>query len=240
MCSYQSLFVPVYIRIGCSLQLRCRSLLRRRWPTDTAFRPCWLVFTCLLRYEKSRERRYVQTGGMISRHFSTETLLNTDRQCCESWTDAELGVRSVCADDWRRPLSRSAGLFATLWHWRELSDEPYAHHNQVEFWLLRRLTPAVTDRSPPVLRRQQSVSSVSSTTQLLQCVCCSALAASYIWWHSRFHTMLQTFFPTVPFSIFLGTVLSHNYCSTHVIKVILWFQRCLLIILKFPHRLTAE
>jgi len=33
----------------------------------------------------------------ISGHFSSQTLLNKDRQCCESWRDAELGVRAVCA-----------------------------------------------------------------------------------------------------------------------------------------------
>jgi len=129
--------------------------------------------------EKLRDRRCVQTGVAISRHFSSQMLLNKDRQCCESWRDAELGVCAVCYGwyDWRRPLSRSAVLFVTLWHCRELSVERYAHHIQFEFWLLRRLTPAITDRPPPVLWRQQSVPSVLSTTQLLR-VCCSALAAT--------------------------------------------------------------
>jgi len=38
-------------------------------------------------------------GGAISRQstLSSHTLLNKDRQCCESWRDAELGVRAVCA-----------------------------------------------------------------------------------------------------------------------------------------------
>jgi len=87
-------------------------------------------------------------------------------------------VQCVCCEwyNWRRPLSRSAVLFTTLWHCRKLSDERYAHHIQFEFWLLRRLTPAVTDRPPTVLQRQQSVPSVSSTTQLLQRVCCSLAA----------------------------------------------------------------
>jgi len=112
--------------------------------------------------------------------ISSQTLLNKDQQFCESWRDAELEVSAcVCCGwyDWRRPLSRSAALFATLWHCRELSDEQYAHHIQFEYWLLRRLTPAVTDRPPPVLRRQQSVPLVSSITQLFQRVWCSALAA---------------------------------------------------------------
>jgi len=29
--------------------------------------------------------------------LSSQTLLSKDRQCCESWRDAELGVRAVCA-----------------------------------------------------------------------------------------------------------------------------------------------
>jgi len=98
--------------------------------------------------------------------------------------------------DWRRPLSRSAVLFTTLWHYRELSDERYAYHIQFEFWLLRRLTPTVTHRTPPVLRRRQSFrrcrllrscSNASAAQRLL-------LAASYIFLvtFSVFYTMLQT------------------------------------------------
>jgi len=68
--------------------------------------------------------------------------------------------------------ARSAVLFATLWHCRELSDKWYAHHIQFEFWVLWRLTPAVTDRSLPVLRCQQSVPSVPSTT-----LCANVLTA---------------------------------------------------------------
>jgi len=172
-------FVPVTdcscVRIGCAPQLRCRSLLRRRRPADLVFRPCWPAFTCLLPYdEKSRDRRCVQTWGAISRHFSSQTLLNKDRQCCESWARSSC---TVCCGwyDWWRPLSRSAVLFATLWHCRELSDERYAHHIQFEFWVLQQLTPVVTDRPKTVLRRQQSVPLVS-TTQLPRRVCCSALA----------------------------------------------------------------
>jgi len=65
---------------------------------DPVFRPCWPVFTCLLTYDqKSRDHRRVQTGGAISVHFSSQTLLNKNRQCCDSWRDAELGVRAVSA-----------------------------------------------------------------------------------------------------------------------------------------------
>jgi len=41
-------------------------------------------------------------------------------------------------------------------------------------------TTTDTDRLLPVIRRKQSVPSVSSTMQLFKLVCCSALAASYI------------------------------------------------------------
>jgi len=50
-------------------------------------------------------------------------------------------------------------------------------------------------------------------------------------------------FPSVPLSISLDTVLSHNYRTKPVTNVIFWFQSCLLINSinsKFSHRLTAE
>jgi len=47
-------------------------------------------------------------------------------------------------------------------------------------------------------------------------------------------------FPIASLSISLDTVLSHNYCITPVIQAIFWFQSCLLIIPRFPPRLTAE
>jgi len=179
-----------------------------------------------------------------NRHFSSQTLLNKDRQCCESWRNTELGVPAVCAVgvtgwyDWHKPLSQSAVLFSisTPWHCRELSDEWYAQHIQLKFWVLQ-MTPAVTDRSQPVLRCQQSVLSVSSTTQLSQHVCCS-LAASYIFLltFSVLYYVTDSFFPIVPLSISIDTVLSYNYRITPAIKVIFWFQYCLLTISRFPHR----
>jgi len=35
-------------------------------------------------------------GARFLDTFSSQTLLNKDRQCCESWKAAELGVRAVC------------------------------------------------------------------------------------------------------------------------------------------------
>jgi len=193
----------LYLLIGCTLQLCCHSLLRHHQPSFPAVLTCFHLFATVWR--EVTWPPLCSNWGAISRHFLSQTLLNKDRQCCESWRDAELGVHAVCAvgdiHDWWRPLSRSAVLFATLWHCRELSDEWFTHHIQFEFWLLRRLTPAITDRPPPILWCQQSVPSVSSTKQLLQCVCCSASAAQRLllatsfWWHSWFCTMLQTLFP---------------------------------------------
>jgi len=86
MHSYQSLFVPVYVP-----QLHCCTLLCSRWPSVQ-------LLTCLLAYDKkSRDFCCVQSRGAISWHFSSQTLLNKDRQCCESWKNAKLGVCAVYA-----------------------------------------------------------------------------------------------------------------------------------------------
>jgi len=102
-------FVPVTVctcvRIGCEPQLHCRSLLRHRQPS---FPACWPVFTCLLLYDVWREVTWpplCSNWDAISRHFSSQTLLNKDRQCCKSLREAELDVHAVCAVryDGRRP-----------------------------------------------------------------------------------------------------------------------------------------
>jgi len=135
-------------------------------------------------------------------------------------------------------LNTPSELSTTDFCWK-LSDERYTYHIQFEFWLLRWLTPAVTDRLPSVLRCQQSVPSVWST---MQCSNVSAahrllLAASYICLVTFLflYYVIVSFSPTVPLSISLDTVLSHNYRITLVIKV-----SRLLIISRFSRRLTAE
>jgi len=144
------------VRIGCTPQLHCRTLLRRRCPSFPAVLTCFHLF------------------ATIWREVTWLLMCSNCVRARSSW--------GVCCMwyDWWRLLSWSAVLSATLWHCQELSDERYAHHIQFEFWLLRRLTLAVTDRSPPVLRCQHSVPSVSSTMLLLQRVCCSVLAASLL------------------------------------------------------------
>jgi len=90
--------------------------------------------------------------------------------CCEGWFEESRWEWEWVTEwyDWRRPgarpLSRSAVFFTTPWHCRGLSNERYADHIQFKYWLLRRLMPGITDRSPLALRRQQFVSSLSSTT----------------------------------------------------------------------------
>jgi len=46
-------------------------------------------------------RSHVTAAVFKIRHdfatLSSQTLLNKNRQCCESWRDAELGVHAVCA-----------------------------------------------------------------------------------------------------------------------------------------------
>jgi len=78
--------------------LHCHGLPHHCRPADPVFWQCWPVFTCLLPYdEKTCDRCCVQTGDAISQHFSRQMSLNEDRQCCESWRDAELRVSAVCA-----------------------------------------------------------------------------------------------------------------------------------------------
>jgi len=65
-------------------------------------------------------------------------------QCCQSWTDAELGVHAMMSDTTGASLpSSSAVFYATPWRCRELSDEWYIDHIQYKYGLLRRLTSGI-------------------------------------------------------------------------------------------------
>jgi len=143
MYSCQSLFC------AC-VRMRCTLRPVPHWPAAdwlTQFSTCLLSCDC-----GSRVRRCVGMVSVISGHFSSQTLLNGDRQCCELWRDAELRVvQRVLWVIWlTKTLSRSVVLFATLWHCRELSDERYARHSQCKFWMLWQLTPAVTVARPTI------------------------------------------------------------------------------------------
>jgi len=203
-------FVPVTVctcvRIGCALRLHCRSLRRCRRPS---FPAVLNSFACLLPCdEKSRDRSYVQTAGTISGHFSSQTLLNKDRQCCESWRDAELGVRAVCAVGDTTDEDRWVDLLWGSSHCDTaescLTNDTLATFSSssecYDDW--RRPLPTVRrpsyDASSPFRRCRllRSCSNASAAQRML-------LAASYIfWWHSRFYTMLQTLFTLLYFLVF--------------------------------------
>jgi len=171
------------LKFSCLHIIRASHCLCLCAPTRRAsFRPS---FTCLLSCDCGpRHHRCVRTVSTISGHFSSQTLLSKNRQRCEFWREVTQSTHCMNTEFMQcvlwvirltKTVSWSAVLIATLWHCRELSDERYAHHSQCDFWVLQRLTPAVTDRPPPVLRRHQSVSSVPSTTPCANWLtaCCS-------------------------------------------------------------------
>jgi len=174
---YQSLIEPVYAQAAC----RSCAAVACCAATNPVFRPCWRFFTCLLPYdEKSHDCHCVQAGGAIFRHFQV--------RCCWIKIDSAVNLGEMPSSKFMqcvlwviRLMKTVESICCAVCHTvtlPRLSDEWYAHYTRFEFWLLRRLTPAITNSPPPVLRRQQFVPSVSFTTHLSQHVCCSALAAS--------------------------------------------------------------
>jgi len=111
-----------------------------------------------------------------------------------------------------KTVELSCCAVATLWHWREMSDERCAHHIQFEFWLLWRCPSYDASRPFWRCRLLCSCSNASAAQRLL-------IAASYICLvtFSVLYYVTDFFFLIVPLSIFLDTVLSHNY---HIIPVI--------------------
>jgi len=177
-----------------------------RWPSFPAVLTCFHVFATVWREVVTTA--VVKLGAWFLDTFQV-------RRCWKKIDSAVNLVKtparsscSVCCGsyDWRRPLSRSAVLFATLWHYQGLSDERHAHHNQFEFWLLRRLTPAVIDHSPPILRRQQSVPSFV----VYYAVVSMRLLRIFLATFSVLYYVTDSFFHIVPLSIFRDNVLSHN------------------------------
>jgi len=154
----QSLFVPVYAaRHGC-VAVVCGAT------ADPVFRQCWPVFTCLLPYdEKSRDCRCVQTGVQVLDTFQGwhcwikidsamnfgETPSSEFAQCVLWVIRLTKTVESICcAVHYTVTLPRVV--------WRMIR---WAHSVRVMI-----ATTTDTGRPPPVLRRQQSIPSVSSTT----------------------------------------------------------------------------
>jgi len=139
--------------------------------------------------------------------------------------DAELGVHAVCAvsdttDEDRKSICRAVRHTLTTF---SLSSDCYDDRSRP---------------SPTVRRPSYDASSRFRRCRLLRsCYNASAaqrllLAASYIFLvtFSLLYYATDSFFPIVPLSISLDTVLSHNYRITPIIKDIYWFQSCLLII----------
>jgi len=152
--------------------------------------------------------------------LSSQTLLNKDRQCCESWRDVELGARDVCAVVDTTDEDRWVDLLCCPLHC-DTADSCLTNDSSPHSVRVPTATTTDAGRPLPVLRRQQSVPSVSSTTQLFQRVYCSPLAAS-----RQLHLFgdilcfilcYRLLFIIVPLSISLDTVLSHNYRITPVI-----------------------
>jgi len=122
----------------------------------------------------------------LGRGFATlsrQTLLNEDRKCCESWRYAELWDRAVCAVGGTTCKERWVNVrcFSSHCDTAEscLTDDTLttSSTNCYDDW-----RQAITDRSPPVLRRQQSVSSLSSTCHNASAALRLLLAASSVCW----------------------------------------------------------
>jgi len=174
--------------------------------------------------------------------FSSQTLLNKYRQCCESCSNVELGVRAVCAVDDTTDEDRWVDLRCCSPH-DDTAERCLTNDTLTTF---SSSSDCYDDwrRPSPTVRQSYDASSPFRRCRLLRsCYNASAahrllLAASYIFCDILGSILCSRFL--FPPSIFLDTVLSHNYRSTPVIKLIFWFQSCLLIISRFPHRLTAE
>jgi len=244
--------IPVTVNtcvwIGCTPRLCCYDLLHRWRPADPVFRLCWPVFTSLLLYdEKSRDRRRVQTGGAISRHcqvrrcwIKTDSAIylgempSAEFMLCLLWVIRLMKtVESICC-----AVRHTVTLPRAVWR---MIRSPHS------VWVLTAMTmtnaghhqpSAMRTRMPAVCSVSVIYCAVVPTSLLLSAL---LLAASYIFLvtFAVLYYVTDSFFPIVPLSISLDTVLSHNYRITPVIKVIFWFQSCLLIISRSPHRLTA-
>jgi len=146
-------FVPV-------LDCTCRSLLRRR-SSFPAVLICFHLFTTIWR-EATWPLLCLYWGCDFST-LSGQTLLNKDRQCCESWRDAELGVYAVCAVSDTTDEDRWVDLLCCSPHC-DTAESCLTNDALTTFSLGSDCYDDWCRPSPTVLRRQQSVPSVSSTT----------------------------------------------------------------------------
>jgi len=148
MYLYQSLFVPVYAyaarRRSCAALAGCRPSF---WPV------CWRDCVFKLR---ARFLNTLQVGRCWIKIKSAVNLgekLSSEFVQCVLWViRLTKTVESICC-----AVCHTVTLPRAVW-WTVCSP------HSVEFWQLWRLTPAITDRLPPVLSCQQTVLSVRSTT----------------------------------------------------------------------------
>jgi len=178
-----SVTVCTCVHIGCAQWLHCCGLLSRRQPTNPVFRQCWPVFTrLLLNKEKSRACHCVQTEDVISQHFSSQTLLNKDRQCCKFLGEMLSSKFAQCVL-WEIRLTKTKSICCAVHYTVTLPRAIWwtIRSPQSVWVLIATTTDAGCHRqAATVLWHQQPVPSMSSTTQLFQRICCSVLAASYI------------------------------------------------------------
>jgi len=238
MYSYQSLIVPVY---ALAARHSCAHAARRvaaKPPSFTAvltwfhlFATVWLQVT------------WLPLCFNLGRGFATlsrQILLNKDRQCCESWRDAELGVCAVCAVVDTTDEDRWVDLLCCLPHCdtaeSSLTNDTLttfsSSHDCYGDW--RRPSPTVCrhyDASSP-FRRCRLLRSFHNASPA--CACCMPLPSSYVF----LVTFSVLYYVTDSFSLFyllvfpytlywtMIAVLTLNYRITLVIKVTFWLQSC--------------
>jgi len=172
-------FVPVTVwtcvRISCAQQLRCLSLPPTQLPAVLTwfnlFATVWREVTCPTLC--SNWGRFLDTFQVRRCWIKIDSAVNLGETPSSKFVQCVLWVirltktvESICC-----AVRHTVTLPRAVWR-------TICSPHSVRVLIATTTDAAVTDRSPPVLRRQQSVPLISSTTQLSQRVCCSSLAAS--------------------------------------------------------------
>jgi len=96
-------------------------------PSRPRFPAVLTCFTCLLPYDyKSRNRLCVSNSGAVFETLSRQTLLSEDRQCYESWRDAELRVPAAVwrIIRWPHPVQVLIATTTVAGHHRPFAARP--------------------------------------------------------------------------------------------------------------------
>jgi len=196
---YACVFVPV---IDCTCVMSRTTCRCQADPVFWASRFIWCVYWPVSR---CLEVTWLPLSFKLGRGFMTlshQTLLNEGRQCCESWRDAELRVRAVCAvgdrletcgESGSESPSDTTGEDLVLVHWVILLC--FSPHRNTAMGCLTNYTLTTSSSntdcyddwhqtSPTVRRPSYNVSSpflycrlyAIATTRLLLCTCCLSLA----------------------------------------------------------------